>query len=414
MFAVCVHAGIVAYRRTYTVGDFDLHREFGRRFLAGEPLYEGGLCYNYMPINALFHAPIALVPAPLAALLRYAAAIACLGLSLHWLRRIAPEQARSVPTAIILTLVLVSHYVLRDLEDAGSHLLFLAMLVGGVYAAWLGRRMLAGASLGLAIALKMTPGLLLPFLAWKRQWRLLGWTTAATCLWIALPALRMGPAAWWDHQRQWNEVVVQSFRDGANPANESNDLRVQNQSLRLALLHALTVYPPGHPLVAESGPHFKLFNVPAAMARLLAAFGLLVVMAAFCLNTRRAYRGPNDPAWVVDAAGLMLLMLLFSPVTWVQHIVWAAPAMYLVVSADWRRRRFGNAGVVLLGLYAVASLALNRVFLGKNVYFWLLAHHLHTLCLVILLVLTAWLRRGIETDECQSVVTGRSLDLRAA
>ncbi|HMF11122.1 MAG TPA: glycosyltransferase family 87 protein [Gemmataceae bacterium] len=414
LLAVCVHAGVVAFRRTYTIGDFDIHREFGRRFLSGEPLYDGGLCYNYMPINALFHAPLALVPAPLAALLRYTAALVCLGLSLGWLRRMTPEQARGASIAVIFTLFLTSHYVLRDLEDSGSHLLFLAMLVGGIYAAWLGRHALAGASLGLAIALKMTPGLLLPFLVWKRHWRLLAWTSAATCLWIALPIVRMGPACWWQHQRQWNEVVIQTFRDGANPANEGNDVRVQNQSLRLAFQHALTVYPPGHPLRVESGPHFTLFDLEPSSARFLATMGLLAVLAAFCLNSRGAYRQPADPAWVVDALGLMLLMLLISPVTWVQHLVWAVPAAYLVVSADWQRRRWGKAAFAFLALFAVGALVLNRGLVGKDIYFWLLANHLHAVCLIILLALMAWLRRGVGVDRGQDGVTTRPTNLRAA
>jgi alpha-1,2-mannosyltransferase len=414
LLAVFVHAGIVAYRRTHTIGDFDVHREFGKRFLAGEPLYDDGLCYNYLPVSALFHAPLALIPAPLSALLRYAAALVCLGLSLVWLRRMAPERARGVPATVVLTLLLASHYILRDLEDAGPHLLYLAMLVGGIYAAWLGRHALAGTGLGLAIALKLTPGLLLPFLAWKRQWRLLGWTTAATCLWIALPAIRMGPAAWWEHQRQWNEVVLQTFREGANPANEGNDLRVQNQSLRLAFMHALTSYPPDHPLRAESGPHLTFLDLPPATARLLAAGGLAVVLAGFCLNTRGVYRGRADSAWVLDATGLMLLVLLLSPVTWVQHLVWAIPALYLVVSADWERRRYGKAAYAMLALYAVGALALNRSFLGKPVYTWLLAHHLHALCLAILLALSAWLRRSIPAIESQGIIRARPADLRAA
>jgi alpha-1,2-mannosyltransferase len=414
LLAVCVHAGVVAYRRTHTIGDFDVHREFGRRFLSGEPLYDDGLCYNYMPISALFHAPLALVPAPLAALARYAAALVCLGFTLRWLQKMAPKQARSIPAAIVLTLVLASHYLFRDLEDAGSHLLFLAMLVGGVYAAWLGRHALAGISLGLAIALKMTPGLFLPFLAWRRQWRLLGWTAAATCFWIALPAVRMGPASWWDHQRQWNEAVVQTLRNGAHPEHEGNDLRVQNQSLRLAFLHALTDYPPGHPLRAESGPHLALLDLPPATARLLAAAGLLAVLALFCLNARGAYRELSDSAWVLDAAGLMLLMLLFSPVTWVQHLVWVVPAVYLAVSADWRRRHWGKAAYFLLPLFAVGALALNREVVGKEPYYWLLAHHLHALCLVILLALTAWLRRSVGAEQRESTVETRPANLRAA
>jgi len=414
LLAVCAHAGLVAYRRTHTIGDFDVHREFGHRFLAGQPLYDGGLCYNYMPISAFFHAPLALLPAPIAAFLRYVAALACLGFSLNWLRRMAPEQARAIPLAFVLTLLLASHYVLRDLEDAGSHLLYLAMLVGGVYAAWLGRHALAGASLGLAIALKMTPGLLLPFLAWKRQWRLLGWTTAATCAWIALPAAWMGPASWWDHQRQWSAVVVQTIREGANPANEGNDLRVQNQSLRLAFLHVLTARPPGDPLRPENGPYPELFNLPPAAGRLLAGAGLFGVLTAFCLTSRGAYRGPNDPAWIVDSAALMLLMLLLSPVTWVQHLVWAIPSLYLAVTADWRRRRFGWVAYAFLALYAIGALALNRELLGKPAYTWLLAQHLHTFCLAILLALMAWVRCGVPAIESRAIIRPRPADLRAA
>jgi hypothetical protein len=224
----------------------------------------------------------------------------------------------------------------------------------------------------------------------------------------------MGPASWWDHQRQWNEVVLQTFREGANPANEGNDLRVQNQSLRLAFLHALTAYPPGHPLRAESGPHLTFLDLPPATARLLAAGGLAVVLAAFCLVTRGAYHGGTDSAWVLDAASLMLLMLLLSPVTWVQHLVWAIPSLYLAVSADWESRRFGRAAYVVLALYAVGALALNRSFLGRPVYTWLLAHHLHAFCLAILLALTAWLRRSVPDIESPEIVRARPADLRAA
>src|SRR4051812_22507408 len=47
-------------------GDFKLHWEFGRRFLAGEFLYTGGMHIPYPPFWAMAHASAALLPLPIA------------------------------------------------------------------------------------------------------------------------------------------------------------------------------------------------------------------------------------------------------------------------------------------------------------------------------------------------------------
>src|SRR5262249_10268271 len=114
-----VHLGIVVQRSTRKIGDFNVNREFGRRFLAGESLYEGGNSFNYMPINALYHAPLALLPVPAGIALRYAAALACLALTLYWLSVMIPGRGRARFTVGVVALVLGFHYLLRDLDDGG-------------------------------------------------------------------------------------------------------------------------------------------------------------------------------------------------------------------------------------------------------------------------------------------------------
>jgi hypothetical protein len=42
---VAVQWVVIAHRRAKAPGDFDVSREFGRRFLEGQHLYEGGLHY---------------------------------------------------------------------------------------------------------------------------------------------------------------------------------------------------------------------------------------------------------------------------------------------------------------------------------------------------------------------------------
>ena len=59
--AISVQCAVVAHRRATTPGDFDLVREFGRRFIAGKHLYENGTEYPYTPLTALYGAAFALI-----------------------------------------------------------------------------------------------------------------------------------------------------------------------------------------------------------------------------------------------------------------------------------------------------------------------------------------------------------------
>src|SRR3954462_278822 len=70
-------------------GDFKLHWEFGRRFLAGEFLYAGGMHIPYPPFWAMAHAPAALLPMPIAKAILFPVGVGALLLLLYILRRLA-------------------------------------------------------------------------------------------------------------------------------------------------------------------------------------------------------------------------------------------------------------------------------------------------------------------------------------
>src|SRR5438552_16121918 len=96
-----------------------------------------------MPVRAVFHAPLALVPSSVAAVLRYLVALMCLAFTLRWLATmIRPHCRPEIWNPFVIaawSLVLTSHYLIRDLDDSGPHLMLLAMLVGGIYCIWQGR-----------------------------------------------------------------------------------------------------------------------------------------------------------------------------------------------------------------------------------------------------------------------------------
>src|ERR1051326_466609 len=79
LLALTIHAYVSAFfRATKQLRDFDIHREFGRRFVTGEYLYALGFCHPYMPMAAMFWSPLALVPRGIGFMARYAIAVGCL------------------------------------------------------------------------------------------------------------------------------------------------------------------------------------------------------------------------------------------------------------------------------------------------------------------------------------------------
>ncbi len=207
-------------RRRYS-GDFDISMEFGRRFVTGQYLYQGGLHFPYLPSAAMFFSLFSIMPKPLAFLLFYSTAIICLWLAMRALAsmvcRTRPALRERRGEIAAATLILAAHYIIRDLDDGGPNLILLALLMGGIYWAWAGRDIRAAGCLGAAIALKATAAIFVPFLLWKRRWRLAAYTTIATVLWLVLPMLRMGPANWWMHQREWTISAI-GFAAGFNRA----------------------------------------------------------------------------------------------------------------------------------------------------------------------------------------------------
>src|SRR5713101_7526471 len=331
-----IHLTFTVRRVGTKIGDYDVNREFGRRFLTHEDLYEGGQCFNYMAISALYWAPLALVPPSVGIALRYLTALACLGLTLRMLHLMIFPGQRPDPgkcgAVIIVSLLLAIHYLIRDFDDGGPHVILLAILVSGIYCLWRGRDKQGACWLGLGIAVKITPGLFLPFLIWKRQWRFAGYACAATVGWVLLPAIWMGPASWWRHQQQWNQVAFSVLHDSPDVLRDDNEQRVQNQALKPAVIRYLVTYPPDHPMRLQQAGYVDFLNWSPAAASRAANFVLLSLGTLLLWRSRRTWN-KSEPRLILGETGaLLLLVLLFSPVTWLQHFVFALPAIYWIVA----------------------------------------------------------------------------------
>jgi alpha-1,2-mannosyltransferase len=406
LLVITIQWVVVTLRRRHHLGDFDVAREFGRRFLTGEPLYAGGLHYPHTPSAAMYLAPLALVPSTIGLALRYGVALASLWLTLRLLHVMVrdrhPEVASHRFTIAALTIVLAAQYILRDLGDGGPHLIILAIVTAGVYCVWSSQTARAALCFGLATVLNVTLAIFLPFLLWKRQWRLATYTAVAIASWTLLPMAWLGWASWYRYEGEWTEAVVASIRGlpvaavagaagaSSQPAAEAGladpaatAVEVwqpfQNQALRPAAMRYLDPVRRSHPA------HLPKFVLPDALVSQLATLIMLVLLTVCGWLGSARYRGQRDPRWLLECSAVLIVAVLYAPLAWVQHFVLAIPALYLIVAEDRAIRPLGRLARTAMGLYFVLAVILNRGVVGEQASLLLLAYSMHTIGLLILL-----------------------------
>jgi alpha-1,2-mannosyltransferase len=209
-------------------------------------------------------------------------------------------------------------------------------------------RALAGVGVGLATAVKLTPGIFIVYLLVTRRFRAAG----VAVLTAAVATLFAGAVAVDASREFWTSALWNTDRVGSLAF-------ISNQSLQ--------------GVVARLDP--------AEPSRLLWLASVLAALTVWVWRSRRAVAAGDE------VAGLALTGVvgcLVSPVTWVHHLVWLIPALVLLVDeavrapADSRRR-----GVLLTAAGLAYAVLISRLvwrwedggtgpvaFLGANAYVW--------------------------------------------
>ncbi len=163
-----------------------------------------------------------------------------------------------------------------------------------------GGRRWAGVGIGLATAIKLTPGVFIVYLLVTRRWRA-ALVSAGTAAVATLAAAAVDPAA---SREFWTSALWDTDRVGSLAF-------VSNQSLQ--------------GVVARLDPEH-----PSSLAWAGAGGGGA---------GRLGLAGARPPSLAEGLALTGVLGCLISPVTWVHHLVWLVPALILLVDAGLRRVR---------------------------------------------------------------------------
>ncbi|GAA2480646.1 glycosyltransferase 87 family protein [Winogradskya humida] len=292
--------------------------------LDGEPLYEyryqdSEYGFTYPPFAALVMSPLALTSWPVAIVTSVVVnTAATLTLLRWWLGR------RAWWITALLFLAMLMFEPARDTFSFGQVNLVLLLLVCADLRALTRGSRWAGAGIGLAVAIKLTPAVFVLYLLVTRRWRAAA-VASGTAAGATLLAAVLAPDA---SVAFWTDAVWDTSRVGRLAY-------VSNQSLRGVIAR---------------------LELPAAWWAVL----VLAVLICWFVRVRRADA-------VTGFALTGALACLVSPVTWVHHLVWLLPALFLV-RRPWPLWILLSSSVVWLWW---ADPSGPVAFAGANAYVWI-------------------------------------------
>lgn len=328
------------------LGDFDLrvYRGAPQLILHGRSLYEARIWqwapFTYPPFAAIVFTPLALLPwvvdELLVAVLGVVALFAVLALALRlpWIPgRVAPDARRwrsdLLPVAVAAALWLEP--ITATLGYGQINLLIALLIVGDLSRPDTARS--KGALIGLAVGLKLTPLIFVPYLLFsgRRRAALVALGTFASTVAIGY-ALIPG-----DAQRFWGGLFLNSGRVGGCciPA---------NQSLRGAMLQLDPAFGSGR----------------------LLAIALIVGIVGVALAVLASRRGDEAMGFSLCA----ISGLLVSPVSWTHHWTLAVPALLLlgvrVIDMRSKPGMTAVAAILLVGYSYLPKLMEKPVFAPRS------------------------------------------------
>ncbi|MBQ0992094.1 glycosyltransferase 87 family protein [Micromonospora sp. PSH03] len=361
-------------------------------------VHDGGEIYDYLkpgtqygftypPFAALVMLPMAYLPWTAAIVVSVLASVATTTVLIWWL--VDPIARRAGWTrwfALAVALCLAAAFEpMRETVNFGQVNTLLLFLVAVDLLRLLpaGNRW-TGVGIGLATAIKLTPGVFIVYLLVTGRWRA-ALTASGTAAGVSLLAAALFPDA---SREFWTEALWNTGRVGELAF-------VSNQSLR--------------GVVARLDPEH-----PSTLLWLVLVLGTLALWA---------WRSRAAVAAGDEATGLALtgaVMCLVSPVTWVHHLVWLLPALILLVDNAMAAPAGRRRQVLLLAATIGYALLISRTvwlwekdftgvdgFLGSNAYVWV------SLALLAFLPIRRWLTPNGSAVETSGVPQLDQPDRRA-
>lgn len=327
------HGGSDAFRRIYPANDFFRAYYAAARALWGDMDRFRELIANYdfvnLPAVALLFAPMGLVEMHWAAVIHLAAGLASCGLVLLMLARLAGKPRRAL--LVLTCLFLVNGPLIYSFKEGNTTHFLLPMIVGAILLLQQRRTdHIGGAILGVAAVLKPPLLLLGIYFALRRRWRVV---VGGACVVLASIALSIAVFGV-DLNLLWLRNCILPFV--GRPVHAFNVQSLDGLLIRWHL---------GSEFVHGWGPND--LPTPYAVMRWLMIGGLISIAAL-------AMRHPNADCEMADAATVITLAVVISPLSWTHYYALLLVPWGLYVCGHFKSDRISRwlmiGGVILASL----------------------------------------------------------------
>ncbi len=308
------------FRNTVRKGmtDFKVVHRAATRVLNQENLYnfdDGHYLYKYSPSFAVLIAPIGALALFPAQILWLVGMCVCLFFILRWSKRMIMGDGSPPVYLYLLTLLLTARFWVREFWLGQTDFLMLLLVFWFILSLNRGKQVTAAVFLALSAVIKPTSLVFVPYLLYKRNFRLLGYLVAAGVVLFFIPTLVYGASGGLGLFTGWKTIMSAS-----SPPLIAADV---NQSL-FGLFHRF--------LTGSS--EVNVLNLGYSAANLITYFvaaALFLCLLFLHRKSRAAQNGLVRQRETIEYSLLLIFMVLFSPLGWFQNFLSSILACMLLL-----------------------------------------------------------------------------------
>ncbi len=280
---------------------------------------------------------------------------------------------------IVMTLVIV----MSNLATSQVNIFIFSLVVFSLSSFIKRKDQWAGLLIGIATAIKLTPGLFVLYYAYKGSWKPVFWAAiGGLACWGVLLPLVMGPTYYIEVMGSW-VAMLQSYVAEGSSVDGLAGYKHTNQSMEAFFYRYFTHTPANG---GFDNFFINLLNLPIETAALITKVLKVLILVLLVWVCRSPLLNRSNPMLMLEFSLVIMATLYISPISWINHYVVMilpfATTFYLVNSLeqnDQLRRRMLTALVAAVAMTYLTHpifLAFSLAFLGSLILFFTMSKSL--------------------------------------
>jgi len=244
-------------------------------------------------------------------------------LSVWWAVELARGR-RGPPAGWMLALILIlgARPIVSDLQHGNINIIVLFLVIAGLMLFSRNRTLAGGFLVGFAVVVKVTPGLFLPYFAYKREWRMLAGCGLGIVLSVAAPTLILGPRANMQmHQAWFDQMVVPYLVHGEVEYAEHINQSLPGVAMRLLSERDSADAETETETESVEYVPVKILSLDRGTVRGIIRISGLVLLGWLAFVCRGRISDRRDWRYALEFGLILIAMLILSERTWKHHFV---------------------------------------------------------------------------------------------